>query len=62
MRGLQVWGGAVVGWLLYRRKRLWLTSTDWYERLSQALGREGWQVVRVDGALVQLERPRWRLW
>ena len=50
----------VVGWLLYRRKSLWLTSADWYERLSLATRRDGWRVIRIDGALLQLERPRWR--
>ena len=61
MRTSRSWVGAILDRLLYQRTRIWLTSTDWYERLSLATGRDGWQVVRVDGALVQLERPRLRL-
>ncbi len=53
--------GVILGRLLYQRTCLWLTSADWYERLSLATARDGWQVVRVDGALVELERPRLRL-
>ena len=61
MRTSRSWAGMLIDWLLYQRKSVRLNSPDWYERLSQATRRGGWQVIRVDGALVQLERPRLRL-
>ena len=61
MRTPPSWTGALIGRLLYQRKIVRLSSPDWYERLSQATRRGGWQVIRIDGALVQLERPRLRL-
>ena len=47
--------------VLYRRMTISLATDGWYDRLGQATGREGWQVIRADAALVQLERPRLRL-
>ena len=47
--------------VLYRRMAISLAADDWYDRLTHATGRGGWQVIRADGDLVQLERPRLRL-
>ena len=47
--------------VLYRRMTISLTSVGWYDRLTRATIRGGWEVIRADGGLVQLERPRLRL-
>jgi hypothetical protein len=47
--------------LLYRRMVISFASADWYDRLARATAREGWDVVRADGGVLQLERPRLRL-
>ena len=47
--------------VVYRQMTISLASVDWYERLTRATIRGGWEVIRADGALMQLERPRVRL-
>jgi hypothetical protein len=47
--------------LLYRQRRISLESTGWWEQLSRATGRDGWEVTRIDGPACLLRRPRLRL-
>ncbi len=47
--------------VLYQRMTLSLATADWYDRLAWATGRDGWEIIRADGGLVQLERLRLRL-
>ena len=47
--------------VLYQQTTLSLAADGWYDRLAGATGREGWEIIRAYGGLVQLERPRVRL-
>jgi hypothetical protein len=58
---LRLWAVRALDRLLYRRRHLSLDSIDWYEQLSRATGRGGWEVARIDGPDCLLRRPRFRL-
>ena len=47
--------------VLYQRMAISLAAGGWYDQLARATIRGGWEVIRADGRLVQLERPRLRL-
>ena len=60
-RGWRAWVARIFRRVLYRQMSISLATTDWYDRLSQAMRQDGWQVARIDGPSCLLERPRLRV-
>ncbi len=59
--GWRTWVALSLRRVLYRHMSISLGSVDWYDRLSQAMRQDGWQVVRIDGPSCLLKRPRLRV-
>ena len=54
------WAVRAIRRVIYQRMTISLVSPSWYDQLARATARDGWEVVRADGTLVQLRRPRFR--